>query len=75
MIPINSATMASSPAPGTPMSTKPTPTSSIWMKAIPTTPWATARMVAVHNTVMLGPRSGPDSRVAMAMALRSPFSP
>ncbi|MOA30107.1 hypothetical protein D3C78_1511630 [compost metagenome] len=29
MIPINSATMASSPAPGTPMSTKPTPTSNI----------------------------------------------
>ncbi|MNC62257.1 hypothetical protein D3C75_1122660 [compost metagenome] len=29
MIPISSATIASRPAPGTPMSTKPTPTSNI----------------------------------------------
>src|SRR5258707_1178141 len=39
---------ARKPAPGIPIITKPIPTSSIWMKAMPMTPCATARIVAEH---------------------------
>ncbi len=68
-------TMASIPAPGTPLITKPTPISSIWMKAMPITPWATARMVAVHSLASGLPRSSPDTRMAMRWAAISPRSP
>ncbi|MCY1440341.1 hypothetical protein D9M71_566130 [compost metagenome] len=75
MMPSSRAARASRPAPGIPMATKPTPTSSIWMKAMPTTPWATARMVAVHSVAMFGPLSGPEMREAIWTALRLPLSP
>ncbi|MNT54084.1 hypothetical protein D3C72_1912180 [compost metagenome] len=55
--------------------TRATPTSSIWMKAMPTTPWATARMVAVHNAASCSPRCGPATRVAIATAARWPVAP
>ena len=57
------------------MSTKPTPISSIWMKAMPTTPCATARIVAVHSAAIFGPLSGPKMREAICTALRWPLSP
>ncbi|MNL43093.1 hypothetical protein D3C87_1655880 [compost metagenome] len=75
MMPRSSTTSASTPAPGTPLSTKPMPISSIWMKAMPTTPCATARMVAVHSAAMRGPRSSPKMREAICSELRCPFSP
>ncbi|MCY1302385.1 hypothetical protein D9M70_520390 [compost metagenome] len=75
MMPSSSTPSASSPAPGMPLTTKPRPTSSIWMKAMPITPSATARMVAVHSSTILPPRPGPDRRMAMRRALCVPFSP
>ncbi|MCY1218358.1 hypothetical protein D9M72_303030 [compost metagenome] len=74
-MPSSSTAMASTPAAGTPLITKPMPISSIWMKAMPTTPCATARMVAVHSVAMRGPRSGPKMREAICTALRLPASP
>ncbi|MNH33709.1 hypothetical protein D3C79_942490 [compost metagenome] len=74
-IPSMRMTMASMPAPGTPLTTKPTPISSIWMKAMPITPCATARMVAVHNLAKGLPRSSPDTRMAIRCAATSPRSP
>ncbi|MDT4855385.1 hypothetical protein FQZ97_897380 [compost metagenome] len=75
MMPRISTASASRPAAGTPLTTRPTPISSIWMNAMPTTPWATARMVAVHSSASSGPRSGPEMRVAMATAVPLPLSP
>ncbi|MNE31921.1 hypothetical protein D3C80_1255120 [compost metagenome] len=68
-------TMASIPAPGTPLTTKPTPISNIWMKAMPITPCATARMVAVHSVAKGLPRSAPETRMAMRWVAISPRSP
>ncbi|MCY1237677.1 hypothetical protein D9M72_503850 [compost metagenome] len=70
MIPSSRTISARRPAPGMPMNTKPSPTSSIWMNAMPTTPWATARMVAVHSWAICGPRSSPEIREAIFTALR-----
>ena len=75
MIPSNNIPSASNPAAGTPLKTNPRPTSNIWIKAMPTTPSATARMVAVHSAAMLGPLSGPLIREAIWIALRLPASP
>ncbi|MNI69732.1 hypothetical protein D3C73_1254990 [compost metagenome] len=75
MMPSNSTARASKPAPGTPWKTNPRPTSSIWINAMPTTPSATARMVAVHSAAILGPRSGPLTREAICTAARLPDSP
>ena len=46
-----------------------------WMKAMPITPWATARMVATDSTVNSSPRSGPTMRPKIARLARSPASP
>ena len=70
MMPISSTASASSPAPGMPMTTNATPISSIWMNAIPTTPCATARIVAVQRSAICGPFSGPEMREAICTALR-----
>ena len=75
MMPSNNTPNASNPAAGTPLKTNPRPTSNIWMKAMPTTPSATARIVAVHSAAILGPRSGPLMREAIWTALRLPASP
>ena len=74
MMPSSSTASASSPAPGMPLRTKPMPISSIWMNAMPTTPCATARMVAMHSSVIFGPLSGPEMREAISSALRWPVS-
>ncbi|MNR32759.1 hypothetical protein D3C85_1503740 [compost metagenome] len=42
---------------------------------MPITPWATARMVAVHSLASGLPRSSPDTRMAMRCAAISPRSP
>ncbi|MCY1211814.1 hypothetical protein D3C72_917750 [compost metagenome] len=75
MMPSSSTASASRPAPGMPLTTKATPISSIWIKAMPTTPCATARMVAVQSMASRGPRSGPNTREAICLALRVPSSP
>ncbi|MNE80916.1 hypothetical protein D3C80_1775270 [compost metagenome] len=75
MMPSSNTANASSPAPGTPLNTNPSPTSSIWMNAMPTTPSATARMVAVHKVATWGPFSGPLIREAICTEARLPASP
>ena len=57
------------------MTTNPIPINSIWMNAMPTTPCATARMVAVHSSAICGPFSGPEMREAISTALLWPVSP
>ena len=42
---------------------------------MPTTPSATARIVAVHSAAIFGPLSGPLTREAICTALRLPLSP
>ena len=66
---------ASTPAKGTPATSRHRPTTMAWMKATPMTPWATARMVAVDSLVNSSPRSGPTMRVKIARLARSPAWP
>ncbi|CFP58003.1 Uncharacterised protein [Bordetella pertussis] len=67
---ISSATMAHSPAAGTPASRKPRPASTAWIRATPITPWATARMVAAVSCASATPCSGPAMRTPIACAAR-----
>ena len=46
-----------------------------WMKAMPITPWATARIVATDSAVNSSPRSKPKMRAKIARLARSPASP
>ena len=61
---------ASTPASGTPASSRHRPTMMAWMKATPMTPCATARMVAVDSMVNSSPRSGPTMRAKIAWLAR-----
>lgn len=70
MMPNSNTIKARMPAAGTPMITSATPINSIWIKAMPTTPCATARMVEVHSSAICGPRTGPEIRVVIATAVR-----
>ncbi len=51
------------------------PTSTIWMKAMPTTPCATVRTVWVQSLATSGPRSLPKMRLLMRSVARCPSSP
>ena len=75
VMPSSNTTSDSSPAAGTPIATRPIPTINIWIKAMPTTPWATARMVEVHSAASCAPRSAPEMREAIATALCCKLSP
>ena len=46
-----------------------------WMKAMPITPWATARIVATDSMVNSSPRSTPTMRAKIARLARSPALP
>ena len=62
------------PAPGTPLIASPSPASSAWMTAVPTTPRATARIALPARTSDSSPWR-PAMRRAKSAARRRPLSP
>ena len=66
---------ASTPAQGTPATSRQMPTMMAWMKATPSTPLATARMVAVDRSTNSAPR-GPSAILSKIERIpRAPESP
>ena len=74
-MPSTNTIRVSTPAPGTPATSRATPTTIAWIKATPMTPWATARMVAVESRVNSTARAVPTTRAKIAWQPRSPAAP
>ena len=68
-MPRTSTITASTPAHGTPAISRTTPTRMAWIKATPSTPWATVRMVAVDRLAKALPRAVPTMRAKIAWLL------